>query len=106
LTLRGWRVVKPPDDTDPVLVRYPVRVTDKWAAIEKALKDGIELGAWFELPLHPKEAKIELFGYRWGCCPQAEKAAREVVNLPLHPRVSEKVARRTVEFVCQFEQAC
>jgi len=105
LQQRGWKIVRPPENTDPVLVRYPVRITDKWGAVEKALNNGIELGAWFEQPLHPKEANIELFGYRWGSCPQSEKAAREVVNLPLHPRVSEKTARQTVDFICRFRQA-
>jgi dTDP-4-amino-4,6-dideoxygalactose transaminase len=104
LEQRGWKVIKPPENTDPVLVRYPVRITDKWGAIGKALQSGIELGAWFETPLHPKEANIELFGYHWGSCPEAEKAAREVVNLPLHQRVSERTARKTVDFLCQFEQ--
>ena len=104
LEQRGWKVIKPPENTDPVLVRYPVRITDKWGAIEKALQSGIELGAWFETPLHPKEANIELFGYHWGSCPEAEKAAREVVNLPLHQRVSKRTARKTVDFLCQFEQ--
>jgi dTDP-4-amino-4,6-dideoxygalactose transaminase len=105
LRQRGWKVITPPPNTDPVLVRYPIRITNKWQAIEKALQSGIELGAWFEQPLHPKEPDLELYGYRWGSCPQAEKAAWEVVNLPLHLRVSEKTARRTVEFLCQFEQA-
>jgi len=32
-------------------------------------------------------------------CPVAEKACREVVNLPTHPRTNERVARRGVDFV-------
>ena len=100
----GWDIptVKVPDYMQPVLVRYPLRVTDKWAAIELAAQKGIELGTWFEAPLHPKETNHELYHYRWGQCPQAELAAKEVVNLPLHPRTSEKTIRRTVEFIRQF----
>jgi perosamine synthetase len=105
LTKKGWKIVTPPSNTDPVLVRYPVRITEKWAAVEKAMDCGVELGAWFEQPLHPKEAKLELYGYELGSCPQGEKAAREVVNLPLHPRVSEKAAKKSVEFLCRFKQA-
>lgn len=101
----GWDIptVKVPDYMQPVLVRYPLRVTDKWAAIELAAQKGIELGTWFEAPLHPKETNHELYHYRWGQCPQAELAAKEVVNLPLHPRTSEKTIRRTVEFIRQFK---
>jgi hypothetical protein len=38
-------------------------------------------------------------------CPEAEKAAREVVNLPLHPRASEKTAVKTIKFITSFTQA-
>jgi perosamine synthetase len=105
LQQHGWQVIKPPANTDPVLVRYPVRITEKEKAVQRATEFGIELGAWFEQPLHPKEANMDLYGYKWGSCPQGEKAAREVVNLPLHHRVTEKTARQTLEFLCQFKQS-
>lgn len=87
---------------DPVIVRYPVRITEKSKAIEQAAKAGIELGDWFECPLHAAEAPLELYGYTQGFCPVAEKACREVVNLPTHMRVTEKTARKTVDFITQF----
>jgi dTDP-4-amino-4,6-dideoxygalactose transaminase len=90
---------------DPVMVRYPVRITEKDKALKEAAKARIELGSWFESPLHPAGTPLAAYDYQLGSCPQAEKAAREVVNLPLHPRVSEKVARRTVEFITGFNQA-
>jgi len=90
--------------TEPVMVRYPVRIDDKSKALEKAAGAGIELGSWFESPLHPIETPLDVYDYQRGSCPQAEKAAREVVNLPLHPRVNEKTARRTVEFITGFNQ--
>jgi dTDP-4-amino-4,6-dideoxygalactose transaminase len=88
-----------PREAAPVLVRYPIRVADKQAALDAARRRGIELGSWFESPLHPKETPLESYGYRRGQCPVAERACAEVVNLPLHPRVSEAVARRTAEFI-------
>ena len=90
------------DCTEPVLVRYPVRIKDKNHALEKATKEGIELGSWFESPLHPIETPLVLYDYEIGSCPQAENAADEVVNLPLHPRVNEKTARRTVDFIADY----
>ncbi|MCX5677234.1 MAG: hypothetical protein NTX87_19790, partial [Planctomycetota bacterium] len=50
-------------------------------------------------PLHPIETPMELYGYQAGLCPVAEKASREVVNLPTHPRADEATARRSVDFV-------
>ncbi len=90
---------------DPVMVRYPVRITEKEKALEEAASAGIELGSWFECPLHPIETPMQMYGYEVGMCPEAEKAAREVVNLPLHPRAGKKTVKRTVKFISQFEQA-
>ena len=99
----NWPVMRIADYADPVFVRYPVRVKDKWKVVDDALKEGIELGTWFESPLHPKDTNIELYGYHIGLCPQAEKAAGEVVNLPLGLRVNRKTALRTVKFITRYE---
>jgi perosamine synthetase len=87
---------------DPVLVRYPLRIKEKTKAIEMAASAGVELGSWFECPLHPVETPLEKYDYIPGICPVAEKTSKETVNLPLHLRVSEKTIRRTVEFISQF----
>jgi dTDP-4-amino-4,6-dideoxygalactose transaminase len=86
----------------PVMVRYPLRIAEKTEALEKAVKAGIELGSWFECPLHPMETPLASYDYAIGMCPESEKAARQVVNLPLHPRVSEKTAEKTVQFIIGF----
>jgi dTDP-4-amino-4,6-dideoxygalactose transaminase len=95
----GWQAPEIPEYMDPVLVRYPLRVADKDRAVAEAPGDFVELGTWFECPLHPKETRMELYDYREGMCPVAEKACREVVNLPTHARANERVARRSVAFV-------
>jgi dTDP-4-amino-4,6-dideoxygalactose transaminase len=94
-----WNVPDIPDYMDPVLVRYPVRVADKARAVAEAPRHFVELGTWFECPLHPIETPMELYGYQAGMCPVAEKACREVVNLPTHPRADEATARRSVAFL-------
>jgi len=87
---------------NPVMVRYPVRIKEKDKAIQQAASAGIELGTWFECPLHPVETPLEKYDYKIGMCPEAEKASREVVNLPLHPRATEKTVRQTVKFITRF----
>jgi dTDP-4-amino-4,6-dideoxygalactose transaminase len=99
LRAAGWDVAALPDRLDPVLVRYPVRVADKARAVAEAPRHGVELGTWFEIPLHPKETPMERYDYVMGMCPVAERACREVVNLPMHPRAGEATARRSVEFL-------
>ena len=105
LKAKGWKSSRDNrEEAEPVLVRYPVRITEKDKALVQATKDGIELGSWFECPLHPIETPLASYDYEIGLCPEAEKAAREVVNLPLHPRVREKAAVKTVEFITGFTQ--
>ena len=102
---RGWPVTSIPDRTDPILVRYPVRVADKEAALSTAARHFVELGSWFECPLHPAATRMDAYGYRPGMCPEAERASREVVNLPLHPRAGVATARRSVDFVVSIGAA-
>ena len=106
LEARGWK----PRNYDkalvePVMVRYPLRIREKQEALARAAKAGIELGSWFECPLHPIETPLVSYDYQTGMCPEAEKAAREVVNLPLHLRVNARTAERTVNFITRFTQA-
>ena len=99
LSERGWPIPRPAPDLDPVLVRYPVRVADKAKALAEAAGHFVELGSWFECPLHPIETPMEAYGYHTGMCPEADRASRETVNLPLHPRANEATARRSVDFI-------
>ncbi|TKJ36656.1 MAG: hypothetical protein CEE38_10130 [Planctomycetes bacterium B3_Pla] len=102
---RGWRSNKYDMDlVEPVLVRYPVRITEKRKALAQAAKAGVELGSWFECPLHPIETPLTSYDYEIGMCPEADKASREVVNLPLHPRANERTAVKTVKFITGFTQ--
>jgi dTDP-4-amino-4,6-dideoxygalactose transaminase len=99
LTEAGLTPAARPADAQPVLVRYPVRVPDKPRAIAEAPAAKVELGTWFECPLHPEETPMELYHYTPGLCPVAEDACRHVVNLPTHPRANDHTARRSVNFI-------
>ncbi|HOK96039.1 MAG TPA: DegT/DnrJ/EryC1/StrS family aminotransferase [Anaerohalosphaeraceae bacterium] len=106
LSEKGWPIrCYDKSVMDPVLVRYPVRIKQKQQALETAAAAGIELGSWFESPLHPQETPLAAYDYTLGMCPEAEKAAAETVNLPLHPRAGEKTVRRTADFISQFTPA-
>lgn len=98
--LAGTSFAPAPDVPGTVLSRYPVRVANKAELARAAPLRGVELGTWFETPLHPipLERHPDL-QYRPGSCPEAERAAREVVNLPHHAGTSDRDARRAVEFL-------
>jgi dTDP-4-amino-4,6-dideoxygalactose transaminase len=46
------------------LLRYPVRVRNKDEVLRQAIPAGLEIGSWFEIPLHPAGTRMEDFGYR------------------------------------------
>jgi perosamine synthetase len=105
LAAKGWKSSNDRRNwVEPVLVRYPVRIKEKEKALAQASKAGIELGSWFESVLHPIETPLASYDYELGMCPEAEKAARETVNLPLHPRTNEKTAVKTAKFITGFTQ--
>lgn len=95
----GWQPIAAPKHSEVVYLRYPICVENKQELLDRAAKARVELGGWFESVLHPVRASLERFGYQQGTCPVAERTAEKVVNLPLHPRVSLKEAKRTVQFV-------
>jgi dTDP-4-amino-4,6-dideoxygalactose transaminase len=92
------------DDAEPAWVRYPVRVADRDAAIE-ALRRYTVPGTWFT-SVQEEAIRPTLNGYVAGTCPTAERAARELVNLPTHPRVAEKDVVAIVEAMSKLEPAC
>jgi dTDP-4-amino-4,6-dideoxygalactose transaminase len=105
LAAKGFKSSRDSRDwAEPVMVRYPVRIAEKDKALAQAAKAGVEIGSWFESPLHPIETPLASYDYELGMCPEAENAAGQVVNLPLHPRVSEKTAGKTIKFITGFTQ--
>ncbi|MEW6249600.1 MAG: DegT/DnrJ/EryC1/StrS family aminotransferase [Planctomycetota bacterium] len=87
-------------ESEPLpLLRFPLRVANKAEALAQAVHHGVEIGSWFECPLHPAETDQAEFGYQDGMCPVAETAAAEVINLPTHRRVGPRDVERTLAFV-------
>ena len=95
----GWSLPTPPSDSEVALLRVPVRVANKEEALKAADAHRVEIGDWFIRPLHSHMAPQEDFGYVSGMCPQADKAAREIINLPTHMRVTLDHARRVIRFL-------
>lgn len=77
----GVRPPVRPDYADHGMLRYPIRVPDKAALLERAHRHHIPVGDWFVSPLHPIVENLERWGYQAGQCPNAEKACAELVNL-------------------------
>ncbi len=89
----------PAANLDLPLLRYPVRVANKQEVLQRGRTSNVEIGSWFESPLHPGSTVMEDFGYRAGMCPQAELASAQVINLPTHLKVDESLAEKILDFV-------
>jgi dTDP-4-amino-4,6-dideoxygalactose transaminase len=98
----GFQPVELRDYEEPVFVRYPVRVRNKKAVLEAAYRERVEIGSWFESPLHPEGTDLQRFHYLPGSCPEAERAAQQVINLPTHRKTSPREAERVLEFLRKY----
>lgn len=91
------------DDAEPAWVRYPLRMADRDAA-KRVLRRRVVPGTWFT-SVQEEALQPTINGYVAGSCPRAETAARELINLPTHQRVTPADVRALVEIVARLEPA-
>lgn len=67
--------------------------------IQKSLKEnGISSVIYYPVPLHQQEA-LKFLGYQKGDFPVTEKAAKEVLSLPMYPELEETTIRKIAEII-------
>ncbi|MDP3112272.1 MAG: DegT/DnrJ/EryC1/StrS family aminotransferase [Thermodesulfovibrionales bacterium] len=67
--------------------------------LQNKLKDnGISSVVYYPIPLHLQEA-LSFLEYKEGDFPVAEKAAREVLSLPMYPGLEEKTIKEIAEII-------
>jgi dTDP-4-amino-4,6-dideoxygalactose transaminase len=76
--------------------QYVVRVPDRDGVREKLAAQGIATAVFYPVPLHRQECFAEL-GYREGSFPEAEKAANEVLALPVFAGLTDEEVDRVAE---------
>jgi len=85
-----------PPDCQPVYHLYAIR-TEQRDELRKALLNyGIETGIHYPIPLHLQQAYNSM-NLPLGSFPNAERSARTVLSLPMHPYLSQQ----QVEQICQ-----
>lgn len=99
----GLDTVKPPKQSQPVYLRYPILVKNKGKMLEEAEKKRVEIGDWFISPVHNKLTHFEEVGYHKGMCPVAENACRRVINLPTHEKINEVEQKKIISFIREME---
>ena len=84
-----------------VFHQYVVRVARRDALREHLVMRGIGSEVYYPVPLHLQPALREL-GYNRGDFPEAERAADEVLALPIFPELRDDEQERVVEAVQKF----
>jgi dTDP-4-amino-4,6-dideoxygalactose transaminase len=64
-------------------------------------ENGVDSMIYYPVPLH-FHSPYERFGKGPGSLPETEKAARQILSLPIHPHLSEEAVRYTASLVREF----
>jgi len=80
---------------------YVIRADDRDGLMNHLKKVGIGSGIHYPIPLHLQKAYAAL-KYRQGDFPAAEKAAAEIVSLPMFPQLTAEQQARVVEEIVSF----
>ncbi|AEU37822.1 Glutamine--scyllo-inositol transaminase [Granulicella mallensis MP5ACTX8] len=89
----GLIIPKTMSDRTHVFHQYTVRVPNRDAVRAMMLESGIETAVHYPIPLHLQPMYRSL-GYRRGDLPVAEKAAEEVLSLPVYPELEDSQIER------------
>lgn len=81
--------------------QYTIRVKDRDALREHLTGKGIGSSVYYPLPLHLQQCFAYL-GYKEGQCPESEKAAGEVLSLPIYPELTQVQLDEVIAAVRSF----
>jgi len=85
-----------------VYLRYPILIDQPKELMKDAKRHKIILGDWYDSVIAPRDLSMDKTGYTPGACPNAEKLAARIVNLPTGRNVGEDDARRVVKVVNEW----
>jgi len=92
-----------PPDLEQIYLRFTIKHPKAHEIIKKAWSNNLLIGDWYTSPIAPYDTKLDKMGYVSGSCPNAEKLAKETLNLPTHINISEKEAQEIINFLKQWE---
>jgi len=89
------------EGNESIYHQYTLR-TDRRDALREFLKErGVDTAIHYPTPLHLQPA-FKYLGYKDGDFPEAEKASREVLSLPIHQDLTDEEVQYVIECVRTF----
>ena len=79
-----------------VYAQYTIRLAEREQVAETLKARGVPTAVYYPKCLHEQPVFAAL-GYQWGDFPEAERASREVLSLPMHPWLTEREQDRMVD---------
>jgi dTDP-4-amino-4,6-dideoxygalactose transaminase len=102
--LAGVPQVRPPvvdAANEHIFHQYTLRVERRDQLQAHLKKEGIGHAVYYPVPLHRQPCFAHL-GYRDGSMPRAERAAREVISLPIYPELTRPQLDRVIDAIRGF----
>ena len=84
-----------------VFNQYTIRVKKRNGLIRELEKRGIGFGIYYPLPLHLQKC-YRYLNYKKGDFPESEKAAQEVISLPVYPFLSDDMRNEVITAVKDY----
>jgi dTDP-4-amino-4,6-dideoxygalactose transaminase len=92
-------VVEPANES--IYNQYTLRVERREELREELKRKQIGHAIYYPLPLHLQPC-FRYLGYQDGSCPESERAAREVISLPVYPELTRQQQDEVIEAVRGF----
>lgn len=86
---------------ESVYNQYVIRVKKRDELRAHLASEGVGSEVYYPLPLHLQKC-FKGLGYKKGAFPVSEKAAKEVLALPIYPELTQAQTRRVVEVIAGF----
>jgi len=81
--------------------QYVVRVPRRDDVMADLKKNGIGCAIYYPVPIHLQEC-FRYLGYKEGDLPESEKAAKEVLALPIYPELTDEMKECVADTIIAF----